>query len=80
MTDEELDRIEQVLNEATPGPWKCWKKPTELDPSVVIATDVFIFRTLGGNDEANAEFIIEAREAVPKLIAEIKRLRKEEKT
>ena len=40
MTDEELDRIEQVLNEATPGPWKCWKKPTELDPSVVIATDV----------------------------------------
>jgi hypothetical protein len=47
----------------TPTPWEIWKKPSESNPSVVIAQkegNKFITQTVGGNDEANAAFIVKA--------------------
>lgn len=53
----------------TPGDLEIYKHGTESDPSCVVAAgDILIAQTLGGNDEANAEYIIRAWKAHDKLV------------
>jgi hypothetical protein len=76
MTDEELARIEALANAATPGPWE-----------VRAHDDLFAVKGQSGwvasmdadtsaADASNSEFIAAARDAVPALVAEVKRLRR----
>jgi hypothetical protein len=77
MTDHELAAIEARANAATPGPWG-WREvgsgfyPTAIvydrdDAEVVKDTDFIV--------KDDLEFIAHAREDIPKLIAEIRRLK-----
>lgn len=63
MTENELKHLEELCAKATPGPWL-------RDGSGY----VFVKNIEIGNSSDNAEFIIAAREALPKLIAEVRRL------
>ena len=78
MTDAELAAIESRANAATAGPWElagcCISKWTDAgDPEMRIYDE-------GGHSQADAAFIAAAREDVPKLLAEVRRLREELKT
>jgi hypothetical protein len=74
MTREELQAIRELVNKATPGPWKVdwnrymgWNGPVEERVIVGVAQDVY--------EESDAEFIAWCREGVPKLLDEVERLR-----
>ncbi|QLJ01493.1 hypothetical protein HZZ00_10975 [Streptomyces sp. NEAU-sy36] len=75
MTDQlDLDAIQARANAATPGPWF----PHEDWPGRVFAESEFnahVARVTGSNPEANEQFIAHAREDVPALVAEVRRLR-----
>ena len=75
MTDEELSEIEARANTATPGPWR-------LDGLEVVMMGVrerlAVLRRGDlplGEHVLSADFIAHAREDVPRLVAEVKRLR-----
>lgn len=70
----DLDAIEARANAATPGPWRA-------DESFSIdGTAVFVCRTVPGvadywQGDRDSEFIAHAREDIPAMAAEIRRLR-----
>jgi len=75
MTDEELARIEALANAAAPGPWEI-RTHDELyavkgQAGWVASMDA----DTSSADAANAFFIAAARDAVPALVAEVRRLR-----
>lgn len=87
MTDDKLAAIEQRVQAATPGPWHApglGEVHTDHDAGVFIRRDedgegdpiVADFCSYP-NWEGNAEFIAHAREDVPALLAEVRRLRAE---
>jgi hypothetical protein len=86
MDDRELDELERLEREATPGPWVSLiegrdhlagddfiQAPGDRDPDIYVSIRV--------NDSfhpaaaADQDFIAAARNAMPGLIAEIRRLR-----
>ena len=68
LTPERIDELEALANAATEGPW-------DSDPYEVIDTwGKTVADCTRPNDTA---FITESREAVPALIAEVRRLRGE---
>lgn len=78
MTDEELREIEVRANAASEGPWVL---EDGYGPNCIAISayphnsgDV-IFTTDGPNFEANCAFVINARLDIPRLIAEIRRLK-----
>lgn len=83
MTPEELDAIESRANAAAPGPWRAPRRK-HLEQVVFFASDdpedVIV---LAGNSPGmklglspeDAAFIAHAREDVPALVAEVRRLR-----
>jgi hypothetical protein len=83
MTDEELARIEALANAATPGKWQAnamhWGQADVTTPDA--AGDIGIngvrhSRIVDLTTFQNAFFIAAARDAVPALVAEVKRLRR----
>lgn len=77
MNEEELAAIEARANAATPGPWTVKPDPDKPYLDKVVRhyghlTDLLAqcFHTNG-----NAAFIAAARDDVPKLVAEVRRLR-----
>lgn len=88
MSDDELRAIEERAEKATPPPWRptFWANGTNMVmhpelPGVAIAsfTNTFIPANGFHDDDldqmaANADFTWHAREDIPKLIAEIRRL------
>lgn len=72
VTDEELNELEALANEATPGPWRVTADPVVSinveAPSTFIAIDYW---------ERDANFVVAARDALPRLIAEVRQLREE---
>ena len=94
MTEEQLQEIKERVAKATPGPWKWENYGAEYDfettmPSLNGVNNKEIMNFGDGEqyyptegtppDEADAGFIAHAREDVPALIAEVERLRKENK-
>ena len=85
MTPEQLDEIEKLANAATPGPWNMAEDFFAHNPasSDVVVTgppghfdDVAVIRYQRNYDtrKGNAAFIAAAREDVPALLAEVRRL------
>ncbi|MBM7600487.1 hypothetical protein JOC34_002878 [Virgibacillus halotolerans] len=73
LTNEELEEIRERADKATEGPWVC----DDLDTTVValLYTDVTDIAT--PYKEVDADFISNARQDIPKLLAEIDRLKQE---
>ena len=82
MTEEELTRLEALEQAATPGPWVSLANDSVLFCDVYsVAGDnnspiIGICRMPESDDRiADMAFIAEARNALPSLIAEVRRLR-----
>lgn len=81
MTNDELDRLDALAAAATRGPWKAAGLPSPRwihTPSYVALAEALESRTRAEGKldaEANAAFIAAARDAVPALVAEVRRLR-----
>ncbi len=80
MTEEELKEIEKRADDATPGPWLTASYVDRrrsvamfFDCSLVTREDPNLLAR--GSDMDNAWFIKHAREDVPALIAEVRRLK-----
>jgi hypothetical protein len=75
MTDEELDRIEARLHDATPGPWVSYVEGRDHDSgSSFIQTNADDIE-LSGATIADQDLIAHARQDLPKLLIEVRRLR-----
>jgi hypothetical protein len=75
MTDQELDQIRARCDRASPGPWKAWIEGRD-------HTSGSSFVQTGGNDiemtgatDADYDFIAAARQDIPRLLEEVRRLR-----
>jgi hypothetical protein len=82
MTDADLAEIERRCLAATPGPWRSLvegRDHTSGDSMVGVggARGEDMYVTIGGHpaSAADQDFIAGARQDVPRLIAEIRRLR-----
>ena len=89
MTDDELDAAERRANAATPGPWESSIEGRDHDSgdSVVLTggPDLYISyaewpeKERRANEQRRAndlDFIAASRQDVPRLIAEVRRLRR----
>lgn len=77
MTEQELKEIEDRCNKATKGPWKSMiegRDHTSGDSFIMTSgEDIYISNPLFDN---NQDFIASAKQDIPKLIAEIRKLKK----
>lgn len=91
MGGQRLAEIEARANAATPGPWSSEDGPRVLDSEGFESITVWVVRglrtatlalirhmagTYASERDANAAFIAHARQDVPELVAEVKRLRR----
>jgi sirohydrochlorin ferrochelatase len=82
MNEQELARLEALAAAATPGPWNTYEcrhhsggnGPSKVDYQVSCAKECVAWDM---PSSSNAAFIAAAREAVPVLVAEVRRLREE---
>ena len=75
LTNAELDQIEARLRAAAPGPWKSFVEGRDhTSGSSFIATPGSDIE-LTGATAADQDFIAHARQDVPRLLYEIRRLR-----
>ena len=82
-----LDELTALEQQATPGLWKAMNIPFRVDGVEIESWDVYYDRDgLGGSawygvgdnyDESTATLVAAARNALPDLLAEIRRLREE---
>ena len=76
MTDKELKEIENRCSKATKGPWKSMiegRDHTSGDSFIMTGgEDIYINNPLFDN---NQDFIANAKQDIPKLIAEIRKLK-----
>jgi len=80
ISEEELKELSALADKAAPGPWKA-AQPVHREDMLCVEHfygDTGNWLGLGEDDgmmdEDDARFIVATREAVPKLIAEIRRL------
>jgi hypothetical protein len=76
ITREELDRWKQLADAATAGPWEADTRPVKLIHGTVYLPIGPMSLDLEGA-RVDAEFIAAARDAVPRLVAEVERLTEE---
>lgn len=74
MTDDELNRLQALADEATAGPWTAAATVDEYGQRLH-TVDVLPLTTFGEIELNDAAFIAASRDAVPALIAEVRRLR-----
>jgi hypothetical protein len=75
MTDEDLTEIATRCDRATPGPWRSWVEGRDhMSGSSFIATAGDDIELVGANP-ADQDFMAAARQDIPRLVAEIGRLR-----
>lgn len=90
MDEQALRKIEERAEQATPGPWdagisrdeqhgEMWYSHKVWPLICKIATKFAPDTEIGGVDVANFEFIAHAREDIPALVAEVRRLQGEVK-
>lgn len=85
LTDEELAAMKARADAATPGPWRTWRGDVGDRYEVIISQLLGsngreVMHLSGGFGHPNADdtaFIAHARDDVPRLIAEVERLRQE---
>lgn len=77
MTEEQLKEIEARANAATPGPWKVEWDYNGLRVSEGESKEDY-WDTFA-NDDVDLPFMSHAREDIPKLLAEVRRLRAQRK-
>ena len=76
LTDERLNDIKKRCEYATPGPWKSYVEAREkISGSSFIQTGGVDIYLTGATTE-DQDFIANARQDIPDLLAEIERLRK----
>lgn len=86
LSDAELDQIEERARQASPSPWEAFVFPNPNDQDFIrvgglgdAQPDMYIEQYVGVNKLAisasDLDFIAHARQDVPALIAEIRRLR-----
>jgi hypothetical protein len=88
LTDNDLDEIEQRATAATPGPWEAFiEERHAIGGDNFIRTgglddnqpDMYVSQYLGTTSikvpAADLDFIANARQDIPRLVAEIRRLR-----
>lgn len=75
LTEEEIQTIKSRCDQATAGPWRSFIEEREkISGSSFVQTggeDIY----LTGATDADQDFIAHARQDIPRLIAEIERLR-----
>ncbi|QHZ58649.1 hypothetical protein M655_025105 [Brevibacillus sp. NSP2.1] len=77
LTKEELATIRERAERATPGPWKTSQHDQySLDIVSVPEQEVICWTDSFGQGARDGYFIAEAREDIPKLLAEVERLRR----
>lgn len=73
---ERLEEIKQREQAATPGPWSVWTERYETSyghqDDIIVSEDPVKFAS-----DADIDFMSEARQDIPWLIAEVERLRAE---
>lgn len=75
MTNEELDKIQSLCDRASPGPWSAWIEGRDhTSGSNFVQTGAEDIE-MSGATEADYDFIAAARNDVPRLIEEVRRLR-----
>ncbi len=75
ISDEELSRIERRCDAATPGPWVSYVEGREeMSGSSFIMTGGEDFYVAGCKME-DQDFVASARQDIPRLVAEVRRLR-----
>jgi hypothetical protein len=76
LTDDDIRRIIERVDRATPGPWKSYIESRDemVGPSFIMTEGEDLYLT-GATDD-DQDFIAAAREDVPRLVAEVLRLRK----
>jgi hypothetical protein len=75
LTDTDLDEIESRLRAATPGPWQSFVEGRDhTSGSSFVATPTSDIE-LAGATVADQDFIAHAREDLPRLLNEVRRLR-----
>ncbi len=82
MTDDELQAIKDRCNAATPGPWRSYVEGRDhTSGSDFIMTGEAGVRgndiELTGATKADQDFMAYARQDVPRLLAEVERLRRQ---
>jgi hypothetical protein len=83
LTDAELDELERLIAEASPGPWRAWVGPGIGGPEFISLgdddsqADMYVQHDESPAPAADLDFIAAARNYTPRLIAEIRRLREE---
>jgi hypothetical protein len=76
VSDEDIQEIKRRCAEATPDPWTSYVEGREQmsGPSFIMTQGEDIYLT--GATTADQDFMAHARQDIPKLVAEIERLRK----
>jgi hypothetical protein len=75
ITTEQLDEWARLAGEATPGPFDLEVVPEWTERNFTIPEHVNIEGVAAALTPADAAFFISARDAVPALVAEVRRLR-----
>ena len=84
MDDATLDRLLALSKAADPAPWQSWVEGRDGlggDTFIMVGAgndrreDLYLTRDSGPADAATYDLLAEARNALPALVAEIKRLR-----
>jgi hypothetical protein len=86
LSDEQLDELEQLTAEATPGPWTAnIEEETPIGGQSMIGLDglpddfppdMYVYHDRNTAPAADLKFIAAARTYMPRLIAELRRLRR----
>jgi hypothetical protein len=82
LTDSDLDEMQQRVDAASEGPWRSFiegRDHTSGDDFIHIGThdepDMYVTRDTKPADAADLDFIAHARQDIPRLISEVRRLR-----
>lgn len=75
MRDEDLKRLRELAEAATPGPWTAGRSAHHLGWNLYRDGGIDVSEPSAGFDESDADFIAASREAVPALLDEVERLR-----
>ncbi len=78
LTDEELANLEDLAQRASPGPWKVFAGPGIGGPDFISIgvdderADMYVMHDANPAPQDDLDFIAAARNAMPRLISELK--------